>query len=76
MLDIITPFYAERDAARGVEADEATCYTYAPLVASAFMLHPRCLFLIRFAIGALEDHRLTLSVQARHSNELALLLGY
>ena len=76
MLDIITPLYAERDAACGVEADEATCDTYAPLVTSALMLHARRLFLIRFAIGALENHGLTLPVQARYSNKLALLLGY
>ena len=76
MLDIIAPFYAERHATCGIEADEATCNTYAPLVTCALMLHPSCLFLIRFAIGALEDHGLTLPVQARHSNELSLLLGY
>jgi hypothetical protein len=76
MLDIITPLYAERDAACGVESDEATCDTDAPLISSALMLHARRLFLIRFAIGALENHGLTLPVQARYSNKLALLLGY
>lgn len=76
MFDIITPLYAERNAACGVKSDEATCDTDAPLVACALMLHARCLFLIRFAIGALENHGLTLPIQARYSNELALLLGY
>ena len=76
MLDVIATLYAERDAARGVESDEATCDTNAPLVTSAFMLHARRLFLIRFAIRTLENHWLTLPVQARYSNELALLLGY
>ena len=76
MLDIITPLYAERDAACGVESDEATCDANAPLVTCALMFHARRLFLIRFAIGALENHRLTLTIQARYSNKLALLLGY
>ena len=76
MLDVIAPLYAERDAARGVESNEATCDTNAPLVTSAFMLHARRLFLIRFAIWTLEYHGLTLPVQARYSNELALLLRY
>ena len=76
MLDVIASLNAERDAARGVESDEATCDTNAPLVTSAFMLHARRLFLIRFAIRTLENHWLTLPVQARYSNELALLLGY
>jgi len=76
MLDIITPLYTERNAARWVEADEATCDTDAPLVTSTFMFHASSLFLIRFAIGALENHGLALPVQARYSNKLALLLGY
>lgn len=76
MFDIITPLYAERNAACGVKSDEATCYANAPLVTCALMLHARRLFLIRFAIGAFENHGLTLPVQARYSNKLALLLGY
>ena len=76
MLDIITPFYAERNAACGIESDEATCNTNAPLVTCTLMLHACRLFLIRFAIGALEYHGLTLTVKARYSNELALLLSY
>lgn len=75
MLDVIAPLYAERDAARRVECEEATCDTNAPLVTSAFMFHACRLFLFRFAIRTLENHGLTLPVQARYSNELALLLG-
>jgi hypothetical protein len=74
MFHVVTSFNTEWHAADGIQAYKAAKNAYAPLISCAFMFKPCLLFFLCLAIRTLEHHWLSLPIEARDTNKLALLL--
>ena len=75
MLDIVTPFDAERYATNRVAAKETASYAHAPLIPCAFILQLRPLLSFILAVGTFEEHRCAFAEKSRHTNEFPLFFS-